>query len=179
MSLSPEQVVDCRKQNYRAIYQNVPVHAGCIGVGRRREESQYEEKYQERHRYYIDKQTPPAQIELRGKQGLIGTSAPDYTADRADVTGQHGVDLKASDGVEGSCRPEVDKRQGAGEHESEYQRIEGNVPARANCGKPCAEREASVPRECIQLTGACGDECQQSEEEHYRDKDRHCGGSSR
>lgn len=62
--LPPEQIIDGREQYDHAIYQNVPVHTGCIGLWRGREKRQYEEEDQECHRDDIDKQAPPAQVEL-------------------------------------------------------------------------------------------------------------------
>lgn len=88
------------------------------------------------------------------------TAAPYRTADRNDVTGQHGVDLQAGNGVEGSCGPKIDQGQGAGEHKSEDERVKGDVPTRPDCREPCAEREAPVSGKRIQLTGACGDKSQ-------------------
>lgn len=58
--LPPEHIIDGRKEDDRTIYQNVPVHTGCIGVGRGGEERQYEKEDQECHRDDIDSQAPPA-----------------------------------------------------------------------------------------------------------------------
>lgn len=50
MLLPPEEIIDGRKQDDRAINQNVPVHAGGVGLGRGWEKRQYEEEDQECHR---------------------------------------------------------------------------------------------------------------------------------
>lgn len=81
MFLSPEQVIDRRKEDDRAIYQDVPIHVGRVGMGRRREERQYEEEYQENHRDDIYYQAPPAQVELGLQQGSVSAPAPYCTSD--------------------------------------------------------------------------------------------------
>ena len=107
--VSDDDVVEGREQRDASEHGDVPVHRLRRRASGGGEEAEHEEAEEEADGDDVDRHAPLAEREARGREGLAAEALAEEAANGKEVGGEKRGHGQRRDGVEGSCRAEVEE----------------------------------------------------------------------